>query len=60
MRALNTLCTRFHCDHMGDRVCCANCEKYRKCKNPCMNDPRKCGLSEIKSEIVVVKAKVDK
>ena len=58
MRAANTMCQRYYCDHMGDRICCANCEKYHKCKNPCINDPRKCGYSEKRKEIFIVRAEV--
>ena len=58
MSAKDVLCQRFHCDHMGNRICCAYCEKYRRCKNPCKNDPKKCGLAEHKSDIIKIKAEV--
>lgn len=60
MRALNTLCQRFHCDHMGNRICCASCENYGKCKNPCRNDPQKCGLAEHRADTIRIKAEVEK
>lgn len=37
-------CTRFHCDRRGDRYCCADCPLKSRCKNPCLNDPARCGL----------------
>ena len=40
------MCSRFHCDDRGDRYCCADCPKYRRCLNPCLNDPSRCGLMD--------------
>lgn len=39
-------CKRFHCDHKGERVCCASCRKKKTCKNPCLNHPSRCGLED--------------
>lgn len=39
-------CSIFYCDrHHGSR-CCADCwhKKHHKCKNPCLNDPSRCGM----------------
>lgn len=36
-------CEIFHCDKRGDRYCCFYCWKKDKCKNPCHNNPEKCG-----------------
>ena len=40
------MCSRFHCDKRGDRYCCADCveRKRDRCRNPCLNDPARCGL----------------
>lgn len=39
-------CVNFYCDAYGDRRCCADCirKKRRECRNPCLNDPRRCNL----------------
>lgn len=34
-------CEIFHCDKRGDRYCCFYCN--RECKNPCHNNPERCG-----------------
>ena len=41
-------CSRFHCDKHGDRYCCADCveRKRDRCRNPCLNDPSRCGLED--------------
>lgn len=39
------MCSRFYCDHRGDRYCCADCH-YLGCDNPCLNDPSRCGLEQ--------------
>ena len=39
-------CSRFHCDHMGDRYCCATCFWRETCPNPCLNHPSRCGLED--------------
>lgn len=36
-------CQIFHCDRRGDRYCCFYCERKKKCKNPCLNHPDRCG-----------------
>lgn len=36
-------CQIFHCDRRGDRYCCFYCERKKKCKNPCLNRPDRCG-----------------
>lgn len=40
------MCSRFHCDKRGDRYCCADCAERKEglCRNPCLNDPERCGL----------------
>lgn len=43
-------CDIFHCDKRGDRYCCFFCNNKEKCKNPCMNNPEKCGKAFIKEE----------
>lgn len=42
------MCSRFHCDKRGDRYCCADCveRKRDRCRNPCLNDPARCGLED--------------
>ncbi|WP_300689260.1 hypothetical protein [uncultured Oscillibacter sp.] len=42
------MCSRFHCDKRGDRFCCADCveRKRDRCRNPCHNDPARCGLED--------------
>ena len=42
------MCSRFHCDRRGDRYCCADCveRKRDRCRNPCLNDPARCGLED--------------
>ena len=41
-------CSRFHCDKRGDRFCCADCVERKRdhCRNPCLNDPCRCGLED--------------
>ena len=40
------MCSRFYCDHRGDRYCCRDCPRYIMCNNPCENDPSRCGLED--------------
>lgn len=40
-------CSRFHCDSMGDRYCCATCPWRRDCANPCLNHPSRCRLEDV-------------
>lgn len=44
-------CIQFYCDHRGERVCCADCNRKHKCKNPCLNDPSRCGLLDARMNI---------
>lgn len=39
-------CSNFYCDRHRERRCCADCwhKKHHKCKNPCLNDPSRCGM----------------
>lgn len=37
-------CTRFYCDKVKARLCCADCR--RRCANRCANDPSRCKLVE--------------
>ncbi len=39
-------CKQFYCDAKRDRLCCADCPDKKKCKNPCLNSPKKCGLED--------------
>lgn len=39
-------CSRFYCDHFGERFCCTDCLRKMACKNPCWNDPSRCGLED--------------
>ena len=39
-------CTRFYCDHLGDRICCASCRYRKDCGNPCLNHPSRCRLED--------------
>ena len=39
-------CKTFHCDTMGDRVCCCTCPWVRDCSYPCLNHPSRCGLED--------------
>lgn len=36
-------CAIFHCDKTGNRYCCYWCRSKRVCRNPCLNNPSKCG-----------------
>ena len=45
------MCQRFYCDHMGERVCCADCPERRICANPCRNDPSRCKLEDTGSRV---------
>lgn len=43
-------CKLFYCDRLQERYCCADCGyqscRGPRCKNPCLNDPEKCGQVE--------------
>lgn len=43
------MCSLFHCDKRGDRYCCVDCRLKPKCRNPCQNDPARCGLENKQS-----------
>lgn len=36
-------CRIFYCDRRGDRYCCFYCDKKNRCKNHCLNYPKRCG-----------------
>ena len=42
----NRKCKQFYCDTMRERTCCYECPTRKKCKNPCLNSPDKCGLED--------------
>ena len=41
-----TYCKNFYCDYLRDRYCCVGCRYFVICKNPCWNDPSRCGLED--------------
>lgn len=43
-------CEIFNCDHMRGNICCMDCMNKAKCKNPCLNNPQRCG--QVKGEVV--------
>lgn len=36
-------CEIFHCDSRRDRYCCFYCQRKGICRNPCLNNPERCG-----------------
>lgn len=44
MSAAPRTCSRFYCDKVKARLCCADCR--RRCSNRCANDPSRCKLVE--------------
>ena len=48
---LGRYCSVFHCDKRGDCYCCIDCNKIQKCRNPCQNNPDKCGLENIQKSL---------
>ena len=42
-------CTRFYCDEVGERRCCADCwrKAQLKCNNFCLNHPDRCLLEDV-------------
>lgn len=44
MSAAPRTCSRFYCDKVKARLCCADCR--RRCDNRCVNDPALCRLVE--------------
>ena len=47
MRKQKQMCDIFHCDRRGDMYCCYYCPKKNTCRNPCLNNPEKCGQMNI-------------
>lgn len=47
---LNRRCVIFNCDHCRGNICCTYCINKSKCKNPCLNNPQRCG--QVKIEVV--------
>lgn len=45
-------CSRFYCDEVGERRCCADCwrKKQNKCQDACQNHPSRCGLENRKEQ----------
>lgn len=39
-------CKNFNCDRRHGNYCCADCGYRTTCKNPCLNDPSRCGLED--------------
>lgn len=50
MRKQKQMCDIFHCDRRGDMYCCYYCPKKKGCRNPCLNDPGKCGQIKLKEK----------
>lgn len=42
------MCSRFYCDQRGDRYCCRDCWFRDRCGNPCLNDPSRCKLEDVR------------
>lgn len=40
-------CVIFNGDHMRGNSCCADCMNKAKCKNPCLNNPQRCGQVKV-------------
>ena len=40
---INAKCLLFNCDKKHKNQCCYFCDNRKKCKNPCLNNPQKCG-----------------
>ena len=40
-------CKVFHCDTVGDRLCCSCCCLRKDCGNPCLNHPSRCRLEDV-------------
>ena len=41
-------CKVFHCNTVGDRLCCNCCRLFKDCGNPCLNHPSRCRLEDVK------------
>ena len=44
-------CKVFHCDQRGDRFCCSTCRLARDCGNPCLNNPVRCKLEDVRRRV---------
>ncbi len=42
-------CQIFNCDRKHGNICCADCINRSSCKNPCLNNPERCG--QVKAEV---------
>lgn len=40
-------CKAFHCDTVGDWLCCSCCRLRKDCGNPCLNHPSRCRLEDV-------------
>ena len=40
------MCSRFYCELLQGKFCCADCGHSHRCVNPCLNDPSRCGLED--------------
>lgn len=36
-------CLIFNCDYRHGNYCCADCDRWSRCKNPCLNSPERFG-----------------
>ena len=43
---MTRFCNVFYCDRKRDFLCCATCQARGRCKNRCLNDPRRCRLED--------------
>ena len=39
-------CKNFNCDRQHGHYCCADCGLRSKYRNPCLNNPSRCGLED--------------
>ncbi|WP_313525430.1 hypothetical protein [Anaerotignum sp.] len=46
----NRRCAVFNCNRRHGNTCCADCVNRASCKNPCLNNPQRCG--QVKAEVV--------
>ena len=40
---INAKCLLFNCDKKHKHQCCYYCDRLEKCRNHCLNNPKKCG-----------------
>lgn len=40
-------CKVFHCNTVGDKLCCSCCRLRKDCGNPCLNHPSRCRLEDV-------------